>query len=130
MSSLFSVDSSKPLARIREDLPRACANHKFGVLGVNDLQQKLREKGLDLASASLVFDVCNPQQAKKVLDARMEVSTMLPCRIAAFELPEGKTRLATMRPTELIGVFGAPELAGTAAEVERALVAIMEEAAR
>ena len=131
MSSLFSIDTEKSLARIREDLPRACANHKFGVLHVHDLQQKLREKGLEFERGSLVFDVCNPQQAKKVLDLHMDVSAALPCRIAAFELAEGgKTRLATLRPTELIGLFGALELKDAAAEVERTMIAIMEEAAR
>ena len=130
MTTLISVDSEKPLVRLREDLPRACASRKFGVLNVHDLRQKLHEKGVDFARGALVFDVCNPQQAKKVLDARTEIATALPCRIAAFELPEpGRTRLATIRPTQLVGLFGAPELAAVAEDVERTLAAIMEEAA-
>jgi uncharacterized protein (DUF302 family) len=129
MSELLTIETEKPLARIREDLPRACANRKFGVLHVHDLKQKLREKGFDFRYETVVFDVCNPAQAKKVLDAHIEISAVLPCRIAAFETEGGKTRLATMRPSALIGLFHAPELACVAEEVEAALAAILEEAA-
>jgi len=130
MSALMSVDTTKSLARLREDVPRACADHKFGVLNVHDLQGKLREKGVEFARGTLVFDVCNPHQAKKVLDAHAEVATALPCRIAAFEIEGGaRTRLATIRPTELIGLFGAAALEPVAREVEATLEAILREAA-
>jgi uncharacterized protein (DUF302 family) len=128
---LFEIETTKPLAKLRDDLPRACADHKFGVLGVIDLREKLKEKGLDYPRGAVVFEVCNPHQAKRVLDARPEVSTALPCRISAYEAPDGKTRLATLRPTDLIGLFGAgaAPLAAVAREVEETLVAIMKQAA-
>ncbi len=42
----------------------------------------------------------------------------------------GKTRLATIKPTALIGLYPNPELESVAAEVETTLVQIMDEAAR
>ena len=127
---LYSVESDKPLAALREDLPKACAARRFGVIAVIDLKEKLREKGVDYAGDCLVFEVCNPQKAKEVLDVRPEISTALPCRIAAFRAPGGKTRLATIRPSLLLGLFGAEDLKPVAAEVEETLVAIMDAAAR
>jgi uncharacterized protein (DUF302 family) len=129
MSNLISIDSKKTMEALREDLPRACAAHAFGVLGMHDLRAKLREKGHALEHETLVFEVCNPMQAKKVLDAHAEVATALPCRIAAWGV-EGGTRLSTIRPTQLIAMFGAKDLASVASEVEVTLRSIMEEAAR
>ena len=126
---LLSMDSRKSLDRIREDLPRACAAHKFGVLGVHDLKEKMREKGVEYRGDCLVFEVCNPHQAKVVLEANPDISTALPCRISVYSTPDGKTRLSTMRPTALIDLFDSRELRTVAEEVEEALHAIMKEAA-
>lgn len=127
---LYSVESEKTLAMIREALPRACAAHKFGVIAAIDLQEKLKEKGVDHAGECLVFEVCNPHKATLALDATPEISTALPCRISAFRAPSGKIRLSTLRPTLLLSLFGAPGLQPMAVEVEEALIAIMNEAAR
>ena len=51
------------------------------------------------------------------------------CRISVYE-EGGRTKLATIRPTALIGLYFVPELTGVAQEVEHSLIAIMAEAAR
>lgn len=122
------VESKKPLAQLAADLEKAVVNHKFGVLGVHDLRAKMAEKGIAFAPECRVYEVCNPQQAKKVLEANLEMSTALPCRISVYE--EGDRRkLATILPTALITLYRTPALRGVAVEVEAALVAIMKEAA-
>jgi uncharacterized protein (DUF302 family) len=126
---LHLVESTKPLARVITDLEQAVARHKFGVLGVHDLKAKMAEKGVPFARECRVFEVCNPHQARKVLEANLEVSTALPCRISVYE-ESGKTKLATIRPTALIGLYGTPELKSVAEEVEDTLATIMAEAAR
>ncbi len=118
------------MARLRDDLPKACAAHKFGVLGTIDLKEKMREKGVDFAGECVIFEVCNPQKAKQALEADARISTVLPCRISIWRTPEGKTRLATVRPTLLMEMFGTAALKGVAEEVETTLVAIMNDAAR
>jgi len=127
---LYSVETEKPLAKLREDLPKACAARKFGVLSVIDLKEKMKEKGVEYGGECLIFEVCNPQKAKQTLEANPEISTALPCRISAFKTKEGKTRLSTIRPSKLIDLFGTAELKQLAGEVEDALTAIMSEAAR
>jgi uncharacterized protein (DUF302 family) len=125
---LHVVESSKSLERVIEALPLAVARHSFGVLGVHDLRAKMAEKSVPFARECRIFEVCNPHQAKRVLEANLEISTALPCRISVYE-EGGRTRLATIRPTALIGLYSSPELKSVANEVEHALMAIMSEAA-
>jgi uncharacterized protein (DUF302 family) len=127
---LYSVDSGKSLAQLREDLPKACAARKFGVMSVIDLREKMKEKGVEYAGECLIFEVCNPHKAKEALDADPAISTALPCRISVFKTRDGKTRIATIRPGMLLDLFGAANLKGLAAEVEETLIAIMNESAR
>lgn len=125
---LHVVDSTKPVDQLRADLTQACKDRGFGVLGVHDLREKLREKGVDYSGECLVFEVCNPEKARQVLEANPEISTALPCRISVYRGADGGTRLATLRPSLLMELFATPTLEGVADEVERTLVAIMEAA--
>jgi uncharacterized protein (DUF302 family) len=103
------------------------ANH-FGVMQVHNLKETMVKKGVEFPRECLIFEVCQPQQAKKVLDQDMSVSTALPCRISLYQ-EGGKTILATLKPTTLLAMFNAPQLAGVAQEVEDTIVKIMKEAA-
>ena len=126
---LHIVESKKTLADVTRDLEQAVARHKFGVLGVHDLKAKMAEKGVPFDRECRVFEVCNPHQAKKVLEANLEISTALPCRISVYEEGE-RTKLATIKPTALIELFASPGLREVAREVEATLETIMAEAAR
>jgi uncharacterized protein (DUF302 family) len=103
------------------------ANH-FGVMQVHNLKETMAKKGVEFAHECLIFEVCQPQQAKKVLDENMSVSTALPCRISIYE-ESGKTVLAALKPTLLLAMFNTPQLQGVAQEVETTMVKIMQEAA-
>ncbi|MEZ5399997.1 MAG: DUF302 domain-containing protein [Bryobacteraceae bacterium] len=126
---LYEVASSKPLNDIDRDLRAAAAENKFGVLTVHDLQETMRNKGVDFNGTCLIYEVCNPHQAKKVLEANGAVSTALPCRISVYAAPDGKFRVATLLPTAVMSMFGNPELEPVAAEVESVMRAIMNSAA-
>lgn len=126
---LHVVESKKPLEQVAADLEQAVARNGFGVMGVHNLKESMAKKGVAFARECRVFEVCNPQQAKKVLEANLEISTALPCRISLYE-ERGRTKLATLKPTALISLFASPGLEGTAQEVEATLMRIMEEAAR
>ncbi|MHB0996013.1 MAG: DUF302 domain-containing protein [Elusimicrobiales bacterium] len=123
---LHIVESNKPVQEIREAFPQAAAAHKFGVLGEHDLRKKMNEKGVAFDRDCVVFEICNPAQAKKVLEGNMAVSTALPCRVSVYS-EGGKTKIATLRPTALLGMFGLAELKPVAEEVEKAIFGIMEE---
>ena len=127
---LFSIESDKSIARLKEDVPRACAAHKFGVLAMHDLREKMEEKGVEYPGECLIFEVCIPHKAKEALEAHPEISTALPCRISVYRGRDGTTRLSTIRPTALMSIFGAAGLQGLAEDVEAILSTIMREAAR
>ena len=122
------MESSKSVAEIARAFPEVCAKYKFGVLGSIDIRQKLQEKGLVFDRECLVFEVCNPQAAKQVLDYNPAISAALPCRISVYQ-ESGKTWMASILPTALLGMFPNPELKPVAAEVERTIVRIMHELA-
>jgi uncharacterized protein (DUF302 family) len=125
---LYQVTSKKPLCQVAQDLETAAQKNKFGVMAVHDLKAKLKEKGVDFDRECLIYEVCNPHQAKKVLEANAEISTALPCRISIYPEGEGVT-LATIRPTAMIEMFHMPELQAVGQEVEDVMVKIMNEAA-
>jgi uncharacterized protein (DUF302 family) len=94
---------------------------------VHNLKETMKKKGVEFARECQIFEVCQPQQAKKVLEQNMSVSTALPCRISIYE-ENGKTILATLKPTSLLEMFNTPQLTGAAQEIEDTIVKIMKEA--
>lgn len=125
---LYRVHAKKSLADVGRALEAAAQKHKFGILYVHDLKAKMQEKGVEFNRDCQIFEVCNPQQAKKVLEANAEISTALPCRISAYSDGDGVT-LATLRPTVVLEMFQTPGLKPVAEEVEETIVAMMKEAA-
>lgn len=124
MEILYIKETSIPVDAMEERLKAAAKVHQFSVLNVTDLRAKLQSNDLDFAPACLVFDVCNPHRAMAVLDSKMVISTALPCRISVYE-EEGKTKVATLLPTKVLGMFGAEGLDSVAQSVESDLIAII-----
>ncbi len=125
---LYEIESTKSLDQVCQDLEKATTNHKFGVMTVHNLKETMKKKGVEFDRECRIFEVCNPHQAKRVLEKKMEISTALPCRISVY-VEGGKVKLATIKPTALINQFNAPDLQPVAEEVEETLIAIMKEAA-
>ncbi len=126
---IYQVKTKKSLSDVTRDLEAATQRHKFGIMGTYDLKSKMEEKGVEFEGECLIFEICNPHQAKKVLEKDMEISTVLPCRISIYS--EGdQVVLATLKPTAMLALFDTPSLESAAQEVEEAIFAIMQEAAR
>jgi len=124
---LIKLSTEKAVSEAATALQTAVQANHFGVMQVHNLKETMAKKGVEFARECLIFEVCQPQQAKKVLDQDMSVSTALPCRISVYE-EGGKTILATLKPTTLLEMFNAPQLKGVAQEVENTIVKIMNEA--
>lgn len=121
--------TNSPLETVCQRLADVSQQHKFGVLGVHDLKEKLNSKGVPFARECRVYEVCNPQQAQRVLDQAIAVSTALPCRISVYQ-EDGRTVLAMLKPTALLALFGMPDAFDVAREVEESMTQIMVEACR
>jgi uncharacterized protein (DUF302 family) len=125
----YIIETKKTPATAVEDLRVAVAKHGFGVLHAYDLQETLNSKGFPLPHACHVLEVCNPEQASKVLTEDIGMNIALPCRITVYE-ENGQTKIATALPTKLLSALSAsPALAAVAEDVETKMKAMMHDAA-
>ena len=123
---LIIRSTSLALENVCRRLPEIAIGHKFGVQAVHHLREKMESKGVPFGRECRVIEVCNPRHAQVVLNQAIEISTALPCRISVYE-EDGRTILATIKPTALLTMFNAPGAAATAREVEDTTVRIMDE---
>lgn len=127
MDMLYIRETSIPVDEMNVRLEAAAKKHQFGVLHETDLREKMHSKGVEFAPACMVFDVCNPHRAKVVLESNLGISTALPCRISVYE-EGGKTKVATLLPSRVLGMFGTEGLDSIAQSVESDLIAIIDQA--
>lgn len=125
---LYEKTSQKSMAEIELALRDAAARHKFGVIHVHDLQKTMKEKGVDFDRECMIFEVCNPQQAKRALEANPAISTVLPCRISVYQKGEEKV-ISTFLPTAMMQLFETAGLEAVAQEVEKVVKEMIDEAA-
>ena len=128
VNSLIIVPTDKSLDKACEDLQAAVVNHHFGVMTTHDLKQTMATKGVEFDRECRIYEVCNPHQAKRVLEANIDISTALPCRISVYE-EGGRVHYATVRPTAMLAMFGPDSPAAVAEEVESTMIAILNDAA-
>ena len=128
MTVLYVREAAGSVDEVGKRLEAAIKGRKFGVLGMIDLQGKMKEKGVDFQNACRIYEVCNPQRAKQVLEKEMSISTALPCRIALYQ-ERDKVKIATLRPTQTLALFNVPDLTTVAQDVEKDILAMVDEAA-
>ena len=126
MKALYVRETSGSVDAVGARLEAAVKARQFGILGVIDLQARMKDKGVVLANACRIYEVCNPQKAKQVLEQDMSISTALPCRITVYE-DRGAVKVATLLPTGILGLLTALDLGTVAQEVERDIVAMVDE---
>ena len=124
----YIVDSDKSFEQAAADLDAAVKHNGFGVLHVHDLGETLRSKGIDFPEQCRIFEVCNPQQAARVLSADMRLNMALPCRISVFT-EQGQTRIGLIRPAQMLAsLSGDAALQEVASAVEESTVKMIDEA--
>ena len=122
------VESGKPFEQATADLEAAVRAGGFGVLYVHDLGNTLRSKGQPFTEQCRIFEVCSPAQAAKVLARDLRLNMALPCRISVYT-EQGHTRIGLILPAEMLaGLTEDEALRPVAAEVEAALVGMVEAA--
>ena len=112
-----------------ERLTSALMQRKFGVLHVHNLKATLNSKGVPFETECQVMEVCNPQQAAKVLTDDIDLNMALPCRISVYE-KDGATRIGMISPKAMLaGLSDSETLKQVADEVESVLMAAIDEVA-
>jgi len=126
---LFEVETHKSIDDVEHALHEAASRHRFGVLGSHDLERLLQEKGAPLGKTCRVYEICNPYQAKAVLEHNGAFASMLPCWISVYQ-DGNRLMLSTVLPTALLQLIPGQRIESIAQEVETSIKAIMQEAAR
>jgi uncharacterized protein (DUF302 family) len=129
MDPFFIADTAKTFEQASADLQASVTAHGFGVMAMHDLGKTLRSKGIDFTEDCHVFEVCNPQQAARVLMHDMSLTTALPCRISVYT-EAGQTRIGMIRPEGMLSTLSSdPELMEVARQVDASATAIIRAAA-
>lgn len=123
----YEVKTNKTFSTAVEDLKKSLSENNFGVLWELNFKDKLQEKGLEFHQNFKVLEVCNPKQAKEVLDLHIEAGYFLPCKMVVYE-KENSVFMGMMRPTSMIGLFGQNELLSIAQQVETVLKKALDDA--
>jgi len=123
----YKVQTNKSFERAVEDLKESLSKHNFGVLWELNFKDKLKEKGLDFDKNFKILEVCNPSQAKQVLEKNIEVGYFLPCKMVVYE-DQNSVFIGMPKPTQLIGMIKNDELSNIAVEVENELKSAIDKA--
>lgn len=125
---LYVKETAKDVAQAVSDLERAITKHGFGLLHSYDFRQTLTSKGFPLANECRVLEICNPAQASAILGKNMALNMALPCRVSVYQ-DAGKTKIGMITPTSILALVSpADDLRTQAAEVERVVRNIIDDA--
>lgn len=98
------------------------------VLHTHDVAALLTEKGFPREPLRIV-EVCNAKFASEALARDITVALMIPCPITVYA-QEGKTHISTMLPSALPEFFPGKGLEPIAEQLEKAVLSIVDAAAR
>ncbi|MEG9295753.1 DUF302 domain-containing protein [Mangrovibacillus sp. Mu-81] len=121
----YTKEVSMNVKEAAEKVEAALKEESFGVLWNLDLAGKLKDKGLEFDEEVLVLEVCNPHEAKKVLEQSMLVSYFLPCKVTVYT-ENGKTKVGMAKPSKLIELVDHDELKTLALNIENRLIGCLE----
>lgn len=125
---LYVKGTAKSVTQAVADLERSVAKHGFGLLHSYDFRKTLGEKGFPLANECRVLEICNPGQASRILEQDMALNMALPCRVSVYQ-DAGQTKIGMITPTSILALVSpSAELRAQAAEVERIVRNIIDDA--
>ncbi|WP_077622965.1 DUF302 domain-containing protein [Sediminibacillus massiliensis] len=121
----YTVETEQSLDQAIQALEASLKEEKFGVLLDFDIKDKLQEKGLDFHQPYRVLEVCNPEEAQRVLTQNKMAGYFLPCKIVVYE-DDGKTKIGMPKPTALIQMVNDHSIKELAADIEDRLTACID----
>lgn len=123
----YTVETDKTIDEAIQSLEQNLKEHKFGILWQMDIPAKLKEKGVDTYTNPFrVLEVCNPEEAAKVLNQNEMVGYFLPCKITVYE-SNGKTKIGLPKPSSLVSMLKDSELKNIASGIEDTLVRVLDQ---
>lgn len=121
----YTVETSKSKDEAVRDLEANLKDEAFGILWNFDLTAKLKEKGTDFSTPYTILEVCNPQEANRVLSEDLMVGYFLPCKIVVYE-EKGTTKIGMPKPSELIQMVNNDSIKEIAVDIEKRLIGCID----
>ena len=121
-----TVVSSKSFDDTVKAIEQKSAEKGFRVLHTHDVAATLAEKGFPREPLKII-EVCNARYASEVLNKDVKVALMLPCPISVYT-QGGKTFISAMLPSRIADFFPGTGMEPIANEVEKVILAIIDEA--
>lgn len=117
------LDHAEAVARAKDALKA----EGFGVLSEIDIQKAMREKLGHEMQPYLILGACNPELARRALQAEQEVGALLPCNVVVYQDSKagggdsGESVVIAQDPQILVGAVGNEALAPVASEARERL---------
>ncbi|MBX0314811.1 DUF302 domain-containing protein [Planococcus glaciei] len=121
----YTVETEKGRDEAVQALAENLQAEKFGILWNFDLTAKLQEKGTDFDTPFTILEVCNPQEANRVLSEDLMVGYFLPCKIVVYE-EEGTTKIGMPKPSALIDMVQNESIKQIALDIEERLIGCID----
>ncbi|UKS65674.1 DUF302 domain-containing protein [Rossellomorea marisflavi] len=121
----YTVQADGTMKEAITALEDALKEESFGILWTFDIKDKLTEKGFTVDEPYMVLELCNPQEAERVLKENKLVGYFLPCKIVVYQ-DQGAIKIGLPKPTALIGLLDDPELKELAGDIERRLIGCID----
>lgn len=119
---LPGVDFADAIGRVTEALKK----EGFGVLTTIDVKETFKKK-LDVDYRPyVILGACNPQLAKRTLDAEPQIGLLLPCNVVVQQEPGGDVIVSIADPKAMFEVVDNAAVEPIAGEVEQKLRRVME----
>ncbi len=122
----YTVESSKAFDATVAAVEAKSAEKGFKVLAVHDVKATLESKGFSREPMKIV-EICNAKYVNQVLVKDVKISLMLPCPVVVY-VQDGKTLVSTLRPRVMADFYPAANVGEIAAEVDRIVLSIVDEA--
>ncbi|MFX3624840.1 MAG: DUF302 domain-containing protein [Ectobacillus sp.] len=116
----YTVQSSYSFEETLQRVERSLLEAGFGVLWRFDVKEKLQGKGLAFPHELQILEVCNPEEAHRVLAKNMMAGYFIPCKIAVYTERE-QIFIGMPKPTALISILDDEDLQEAALGIERRL---------
>lgn len=125
----YTVQTNEPIEDVIQTLEEQLKSEQFGVLWQFNIKETLESKGFDFDRPFHVLEVCNPKEAKDILEQNLLVGYFLPCKIVVYEI-DGKTMIGMPRPSELISMVEDESLLKTAKDIEETIIKCIDNSIR
>jgi uncharacterized protein (DUF302 family) len=122
----YTVETRKPFGEAVKAVEEKAIAKGFGVLHTHDVAATLAAKGFRREPLKII-EVCNARYASQALERDIRLALMLPCPISVYT-ERGKTFISTLRPSAIPDLFPKANVESIAAEIEKVVFEIVNEA--